>query len=118
MPRFVILRHDSPHGVHFDLMLEVDDSLKTWALPQPPATGVDMSCKALGDHRLAYLDYEGPISGDRGSVTRWDHGTYAADQRSETQWVVNLAGQKLVGKATLSQTIDEPGQWQFSFVTP
>ena len=117
MPRFVILRHDSPRGVHFDLMLEVDDALKTWALPRPPAPGADMPCEALGDHRLAYLDYEGPISGDRGSVTRWDRGTYGTERQSETQWVVNLAGEKLTGKAVLSQTIDESNLWRFSFAT-
>jgi hypothetical protein len=53
MPRFVILRHDSPRGVHYDLMLEDGDVLKTWALPQPPEAGVEMVCDALPDHRLA-----------------------------------------------------------------
>ena len=52
-------------------MLEAGDVLKTWALPQPPQPGVEMECTALADHRLAYLDYEGPLSGNRGAVTRW-----------------------------------------------
>ena len=82
MPRFVILRHDHPRGVHFDFMLEAGGVLKTWALPEPPRPGVEMECEALGDHRLAYLDYEGPISGDRGSVVRWDRGEYAVSGRA------------------------------------
>ena len=49
--------------------------LKTWACREPPQAGVEIPCEALADHRLAYLDYEGPISGGRGSVTRWDRGT-------------------------------------------
>ena len=39
VPRFVILRHDSPRGEHFDFMLEAAGVLKTWALPQPPEIG-------------------------------------------------------------------------------
>jgi hypothetical protein len=101
MPPFVILRHDSPRGVHFDLMLEVGDVLKTWALPQPPETGVEMACEALGDHRPAYLDYEGPLSGDRGSVIRWDRGEYTLQHHTEAEWVVHLAGEKFVGEARL-----------------
>ena len=115
MPRFVILRHDDSRGVHFDLMLEAHGVLKTWALPEPPRPGVEIQCEALGDHRLAYLDYEGPISGDRGSVVRWDRGEYAVGEQSETRWVITLAGQKLAGSATLQGTADHPKGWTFSF---
>ena len=94
MPRFVILRHDSPRGEHFDFMLEAGDVLKTWALPRPPEIGVEMDCEALADHRLAYLDYEGPISGQRGSVTRWDCGTYTLERQSDAEWTVNLVGRE------------------------
>ena len=79
MPRFVILRHDAPQGLHFDLLLEASGVLRTWALPQPPDSGVEMECEALPDHRMAYLDYEGPVSGGRGTVDRWDWGTYGLE---------------------------------------
>ena len=115
MPQFVVLRHDSPHGVHFDLMLEVGGVLKTWALPQPPAAGVDMECEALRDHRSAYLEYEGPISGGRGSVTRWERGTYAVERQSDAEWEVQLAGEKLVGTASLCRMSGESSRWRFSF---
>ena len=95
MPRFVILRHDSPQGVHFDLMLEAGEVLKTWSLPQPPEPGVEMACNSLPDHRLLYLDYEGPISGDRGSVSRWDRGTYCIERQDEREWIVELAGNRI-----------------------
>ena len=61
MPRFVVLEHDSPCGRHWDFMLEQENALATWALPQPPDTA-EMPAEPLPDHRLAYLDYEGPIS--------------------------------------------------------
>jgi len=75
--------------------------LKTWALPQPPEVGVEMACDPLPDHRLAYLDYEGPIAGERGSVTRWDHGTCCIIEQSDTQWIVEFRGEKLLGRVTL-----------------
>ena len=81
MPRYVILQHEMPAGhedrpLHWDLMFEWHDSLRTWALACEPRAGVEIAARRLSDHRLAYLDYEGPVSGDRGSVRRWDAGTY------------------------------------------
>ena len=114
MPRFVILRHDSPQGVHFDFMLEAGGVLKTWALPQPPQAGVEIECNALGDHRLAYLDYEGPISGERGAVTRWDRGNYTIERQSDAEWTVELAGETLKGQATLLRSTEDPKRWRFS----
>jgi hypothetical protein len=114
MPRFVILRHDGPQGTHFDFMLEVGDVLKTWALPRPPEDGAEMQCEALADHRSAYLDYEGPISGGRGSVTRWDRGDYTLGQQSDAQWVVELVGEKLTGEATLRRAPGAANRWAFS----
>ena len=114
MPRFVILRHESPQGVHFDFMLEVGDALKTWALPDVPQAGVEMDCKALADHRLAYLDYEGPIAGDRGVVTRWDCGTYTIERQDDEEWAVTLAGAQLAGQVTLRRAADDSTWWRFS----
>jgi hypothetical protein len=116
MPRFVILRHDSPQGEHFDFMLEAGDVLKTWALPRAPAAGVEIDCEALADHRLAYLDYEGPISADRGAVTRWDCGTYVVERQNDEEWAVMLAGDRLAGRATLRRATGDPKRWRFSFV--
>jgi hypothetical protein len=116
MPQFVILRHHSPQGVHFDFMLESGGVLKTWALPRPPVSGEEIECEALADHRLAYLDYEGPVSGGRGSVTRWDRGAYTVGRQSDAEWVVELAGEKLVGQATLSRLISHPTRWMFYFI--
>jgi len=115
MSQFVILRHDSPQGVHFDFMLEFGGVLKTWALPEPPDPGVEMECEALADHRLAYLDYEGPVSGGRGLVTRWDRGAYTVGRQNDAEWVVELAGEKLAGQASLSRFIGDPTRWTFCF---
>src|SRR5262249_5609576 len=67
MPRFVLLEH-TWNGVHWDLMLERDGVLRTWAIDAPVVSGRDLPARSLGDHRLVYLDYEGEISGGRGRV--------------------------------------------------
>ena len=115
MPRFVVLRHDSPQGLHFDLMLETGEALRTWALPEPPGPGVEMIGDALPDHRPAYLDYEGPVSGGRGWVTRFDRGTYRIERQGESELIVELAGEQLAGRATLCRLPEEPSRWRFSF---
>jgi hypothetical protein len=75
MPRFVILEHDHPF-LHWDLMLEVKNGLRAWRLLKVPGPGVAIPATILSLHRKLYLDYEGPISGDRGKVSRWDKGNY------------------------------------------
>jgi hypothetical protein len=75
VPRYVVLEHDHPE-LHWDLMLQVGAALKTWRLPQPPAPGRSMPALSLPDHRLDYLEYEGPVSGKRGAVIRCAGGVY------------------------------------------
>jgi DNA polymerase Ligase (LigD) len=100
MARFVLLEHHWD-GVHWDLMLDVGAVLRTWAIDAPIVPGVFLPARALGDHRRAYLDYEGVISGDRGWVRQLDSGLY--EPRIWTpEWVqVVLSGAQLVGFAEL-----------------
>ncbi len=100
MPRFVVLTHDHP-VLHWDLMLEQGDSLRTWRLVRPADSEGPIEAEQLPDHRLAYLDYEGPVSGDRGTVERWDAGTYEIVESIADCLVVRLTGRRLVGLAAL-----------------
>jgi hypothetical protein len=107
MPRFVILFHDLPPGSgrqpHFDVMLEAGGVLRTWALehwPGPEGT----PAAQLADHRLAYLEYEGPLSGSRGTVSRHDAGSYEIVEQEASRLVVRLAGQRFRGQLALEQT--------------
>lgn len=74
MHQFVVLHHKMPDGSHradhWDLMLQQDDVLWTWALNELPAPQTVCRGKKLPNHDLKYLDYEGPIGRQRGSVTR------------------------------------------------
>ncbi len=83
--RFALLRHELPDAEsakqvgrpsHWDLLLERDAGCWTWALEHLPAGLRGMAdpatvmARRLPDHRKLYLDYEGPVSGERGFVRR------------------------------------------------
>lgn len=114
MPRFVVLHHvlppDSARPTHWDLLLERGEALASWALAVAPRAGAEIRAEALADHRLAYLDYEGPVSGNRGTVSRWDEGTYEPLAISPERLEVELAGRRLIGRAVLTK--DAEG-WRF-----
>jgi len=101
MRRFVVLHHETPPHAqrpsHFDLMIEADGALWTWALPQWPEPAVPLDVEPLPDHRLAYLEYEGPISGDRGHVTRRESGTCEVLCRDDARTVVRVYAAQLRG---------------------
>lgn len=117
-PQFVILRHethdDSARPSHFDLMLETGDVLRAWAIDALPGEA-PQTAEQLPDHREIYLNYEGPISGNRGFVTRVDKGEYQSLEESPDRLVARLAGQKHSGVLTLVRTAAEDHFWIVSF---
>lgn len=100
MPRYVILEHDWPVR-HWDLLLEDGDVLKAWRLVAEPASGATVAAETNFDHRLIYLDYEGPVTGGRGTVMRWDRGTFEWVERRSDRVVVNLTGDRLSGRVEM-----------------
>jgi DNA ligase D-like protein (predicted 3'-phosphoesterase) len=114
-PRFVIQKHDAS-TLHYDFRLEVDGTLRSWAVPKGPST--DPREKRLAveveDHPLEYGDFEGVIGEGygAGTVIVWDAGTYrnldeersmadALDTGHAKLW---LEGEKLRGGWTLQRT--------------
>ena len=110
MARYVILTHDHPFP-HWDLMLEAGGVLRTWRLLSEPGPGRVVWAERLADHRIAYLEYEGPVSGGRGSVARWDYGTYAR-QTNGNRLRIALQGTRDLLFADLASGI-EGESWAF-----
>lgn len=96
-------------------MLEKEAALRTWRLMQPADTPSEIEALPLPDHRPAYLDYEGPVSGNRGRVTRWDCGEYLPLAESPDRLEVELRGRKIAGRAVLRQN-GTGGGWLYHFV--
>lgn len=114
--RFVIQQH-AASTLHYDLRLEVDGVLRSWAVPKGPST--DPKVKRLAveveDHALAYGDFEGRIgetASGAGAVIVWDAGTYANlhPERAMSEALADghasfwLRGEKLSGGWTLQRT--------------
>lgn len=121
--RFVLLRHECPGGVpkpsHWDLMLESGGVLLTWELHELPdfwraALGCDTVRSPLGrvvgvpairlaDHRLDYLDYEGAVSNNRGTVRQIDRGELVWVEQAPTRFVARLHVGRLAGSISLTE---------------
>lgn len=108
MPRFVILEHDHPE-LHWDLMLEGSGVLRTWRLCTAPEGGGAVRASPSFDHRLFYLDYEGPVSGNRGRVKRWDAGTFSLEEDTGEHVRVSFKGGRLRGRWCLRRVAE--GEW-------
>jgi hypothetical protein len=109
--RFVILHHRLDDGEHWDLMLEHGEVLLTWQLLREPvdAASLPIPARRIGDHRKAYLEYEGPVSGGRGTVRRVDAGTLEIEKASENRLQFRLGGSRLCGFFVL-QRVEAP-EW-------
>ncbi len=115
---FVVQEHWAT-AHHFDLRLEVDGVLRSWAVPKEPS--MDPAAKRLAieveDHSLSYGSFEGEVDG--GKVAIWDRGTY--EQGGRVPWpealerghaVFVLHGEKLEGGFALQRTRGgEKPQW-------
>jgi hypothetical protein len=67
----------------------------------PLEAGVAVRAEPAGDHRLLYLDYEGPVSGGRGTVARVDGGTFTWEIDYPEHLTVRVAGTRFAGRLTL-----------------
>ncbi len=116
--RYVLLRHECPDdyrdGPHWDFMLERDGVLATWSLLEFPKSNASIPATRLADHRIAYLDYEGPVSGGRGTVARVARGELAWDASSEDKVCVRLLSGELAGEIAL--TLEQHDRWTLNHI--
>lgn len=108
--RFVIQFHRASRD-HWDLRLEMNGVLKSWAVPKEPpsAPGVKRLAIQVEDHDLSYIEFEGVIPEGEygaGSVEIWDKGTYTLESRSEGEIKFILKGRRLSGSYVLLKLRD------------
>ena len=125
--RFSFQKHDAS-SLHYDLRIECDGVLKSWAVPKGPST--DSSTKRLAirteDHPVDYIHFEGTISEDEyggGTVLLWDKGTYEnitekdgeikplKEAIEDGHFLVRLDGEKISGGYAMTRTDKDEGQW-------
>jgi bifunctional non-homologous end joining protein LigD len=105
--RFVVQEHDATR-LHWDLRLERDGVLVSWAIPN----GIPMTPKEnrlavhVEDHPLDYIDFEGviPEGYGAGTVKLWDTGTYEVEKWKPKEVIATFHGKRLKGKYVLFQT--------------
>jgi bifunctional non-homologous end joining protein LigD len=106
--RFVVQQHDA-RRLHWDLRLEHDGALASWALPRGVPAHPDENRLAVRteDHPLEYLEFHGEIpSGEygAGSMTIWDRGTFDAEKFRDGEVIATFAGERLRGRYALFRT--------------
>jgi bifunctional non-homologous end joining protein LigD len=118
--RFVIHEHHA-RNLHFDLRLEMEGVLKSWAVPKGPS--LDPADKRLAvevpDHSVNYIDYEGEISEGSygaGDVRIWDDGHYETTgdpyrQLKNGKLTLTFFGLKLRGEFALIKIGRQPKNW-------
>jgi bifunctional non-homologous end joining protein LigD len=116
---FVVQEHHTPRGrtgerVHWDLRLERDGVLKSWAVPKGPPTepGANRLAVPTEDHPLEYAAFSGTISAGEyggGEVTIWDAGRYATEKWDDRHIIVTFDGRRLAGRYALFPLDD--GAW-------
>ncbi|MEZ6061623.1 MAG: DNA polymerase ligase N-terminal domain-containing protein [Planctomycetaceae bacterium] len=111
--RFVILQHDHPFP-HWDLLLESGEVLESWRLLEQPRANSAVAAERIPDHRRLYLEYEGPVSGNRGFVTQWAAGTFEEICAEPGDRRLRLNGWPVAAEAILSSLPDGSWLWEFA----
>src|SRR5687767_1742009 len=127
--RFVIQKHAASH-LHFDLRLELDGVMKSWAVPKGPSVdpGVKRLAMEVEDHPISYNTFEGTIPAGQyggGTVMLWDRGTYSAveggtqalrEGYARGKLDIHFHGERLRGPFALVRTARSEGKPQWLLI--
>jgi bifunctional non-homologous end joining protein LigD len=122
LPRFVVQEHHA-RRLHWDLRLERDGVLASWAIPNGIPQDPKENRKAVHteDHPLEYIDFEGDIpKGEYGAGTMkvWDSGTYEAEKFRDDEVIVTFHGERLTGKYVLFRAGKDEKDWMIHRMDP
>jgi bifunctional non-homologous end joining protein LigD len=118
--RFVVHEHHA-RRLHWDLRLEHDGALASWALPKgvPQDPKENRLAVHTEDHPLEYLEFEGEIPKGEygaGTIAIWDRGTYEAEKFRDDEVILTFEGERVKGKYALFQTKDD--NWMIHRMDP
>ncbi len=107
-PVYLIHKHKTNHP-HYDLRLEINGALESWAIPKRPPRIRHIKRLAIQTkpHPLSYAKFEGTIpegSYGAGEVKIWDKGNFDLIEKKKDVIVVNINGEKLNGEYCLVKT--------------
>ncbi|MFX0096606.1 MAG: DNA polymerase ligase N-terminal domain-containing protein [Candidatus Hodarchaeota archaeon] len=114
---YVIQKHDATR-LHYDLRLQREGVLKSWAIPKEPPTekGIKRLAIETEDHPIDYADFQGLIAEGEygaGTVETWDKGEYHPEKWEESEIIINIDGKKLKGRYCLIRFKKEEKSWLF-----
>jgi bifunctional non-homologous end joining protein LigD len=118
---FIVQKHDATR-LHYDFRLELDGTLKSWAVTRGPS--LDPADKRLAvrteDHPLSYATFEGTIPKGQyggGTVMLWDRGTWTPDPRKDPRKTLEeghlhftLEGERMKGEWIMIRLKPRPGE--------
>jgi len=120
--RFVVHEHHA-RRLHWDLRLEHDGALASWAVPNGIPDDPKHNRKAIHveDHPLSYIDFEGAIPAGAygaGEVAIWDAGTYTCEKWQADKVVVVFHGERLRGRYALFHAGAAEQDWMIHRMDP
>ena len=102
--KFIIHLHET-EDIHYDLMLENEDSLMTWRIGRNDferfLNGAETWAERINDHRKFYLTYQGPVSSGRGTVISYDTGDYTVKSWDGKTIEIAMVGAKIHGSLSI-----------------
>lgn len=116
--RFVVVRHElpseAPFSSHWDLMIERDGRLWTWRLSENCWEVDSQDAQKIADHRVEYLDFTGPLSGNRGTVHPYDRGEIHVQTWTDLQLrgVMHARTHTAELSLTANSTESDPNRWR------
>ena len=115
---YMIHEHHASH-LHWDLRLEMEGVLKSWAVPKTPSANKEIKRLAIQveDHPIEYAKFKGIIPEGNygaGEVKIWDTGDYELIEKTPTKIIIEIHGKKLKGKYALIKTnFENKKSWLF-----